>query len=164
MDLIAATITTWACPNCEYKQYNDPANEQRMGEIFSEARYAGRPVGACPACWAGENAQRTKDEFYLESINGVDLSALGQTRVADDATLEATQVDDLDANGQPIMEPTGEVRYQFDPMTGTINPVEVMQPKMRSLTTAELAELKQQRNQNLDALEAVAVKEVTKDL
>jgi hypothetical protein len=157
------TIKTWACPNCEYKQYHDPSNEVEMNDIFSEPRYAGRPLGACPACYAGENAQRTKQLSYLESISGSDLSALGQKNVADDATLEERRIPDMDENGQPIMEETGETRYQFNPLTGQIDPVAVTAPKMRPLTDDELAALKLQRNQNLDALSSIAVSEVSQE-
>jgi hypothetical protein len=161
-----AAIQTWACPNCMYKQYHDPTNEQEMNAIFSEPRYWGRPVGACPACWAGENDQRTKGEFYLESINGTDLSSLGQRRVADDATLEAMTKPDLDANGQQIMEQVGEhYEMHIDQSTGGVGSVLVPDyaPKMRPLTDDELAELKAQRDQNLDALENVAVAEVSQE-
>lgn len=153
-------INTWACPNCDYMQYNNPANEVEMNQIFFEDRYAGRPTQACPACYAGENAQHTKGIHYLESISGVDLSRLGQKQTASDATLEGIQVPDLDENGDTIQIQTGSRwELQVDQSTGAISSVEVpvYEPKMRNLTTQELADLKEQRDRSLDELEKVAV-------
>lgn len=157
-----AKMRTWACPNCEYKQFHDPSNEAEMNSIFREPVFQGRPLGACPACYSGRNAQRTAQLSMLGEISGVDLSALGERRVADDSTLESTTVIEVDQYGREVQEQVGETEtlaiVEGKPAVVT---APVYEPKMRSLTDEELAALKEQRDQNLDALEKVAVKEIT---
>lgn len=158
-----AKIKTWVCPNCRYSQYYSP-EDPRMDTDFAEARYAGRPSTACPACYAGENPQRIRGVYHLEVLAGGDLSLLGQRRVASDAVLEATLVPELDENGKPVMIQTGE-RYELrvNPDTGDIysEAVPVYEPKMIPAPKQQVDELKLQRDQELDALASVAVKEIS---
>jgi hypothetical protein len=44
--------------------------------------------------------------------NGADLSPLGQKQIADDATLGAEIIEELDESGDPVMEQAGE-RYDM---------------------------------------------------
>ena len=154
-------LKSWACPNCPYYQQFDPTDLHLVVQNFPEC--PDLPLGKCPACWMGKNPQKVKQTSEM----GLMLSSEGsrlQSNVASDDVLEAKEVPDTDQDGQPIMVQTGE-RYELrvNQSTGEIysEPVPVYEPKMRSLTPQELAELKTQRDQNLDALEAVAVKEVT---
>lgn len=162
-----ALLKTYVCPNCQFKPDStyDPDSQEWLDAVFPEPRYADLPLGDCPACYAGENPQRQKMTSHLEPVSGIDLShLLNQKTVASDAILEATQVPDLDENGQQIMVESGShFEQQFDPQTGETNvvPVTDYSPKMRDLTDKELAALKLQRDQNLDALSAIAVSETT---
>lgn len=71
-----------------------------------------------------------------------------------DDNLEAQEVEDLDEHGNPIMIDSGEVTERIGIVDGAIAVIQepVMVNKMRGLTTQELAELKEQRNRNLDSL------------
>ncbi len=81
---------------------------------------------------------------------------------ASDIELQATKKPEVDTNGQPVLIQTGE-RERLDIINGVPAVVTepVMESKLRDLTDIELADLKLQRNQSLDVLEKVAVKEVT---
>jgi hypothetical protein len=77
----------------------------------------------------------------------------------DDDLAQVTEVE-TDANGQTVMEQIDE-RYELrvDQATGMIytEAVPVYAPKLRELTTQELADLKEQRDRNLDTIEQIAV-------
>lgn len=110
----------------------------------------GVPAGVCASCKTGKL--------------GLVLDAQDQSThtVADDATLEATMVPDLNEDGTPIMDQVGE-HQEIGIVNGQIGIVTVSDyvQRMRPLTDQELADLKLQRDQSLDALSAVAVSEVT---
>lgn len=156
-DKTIVKIKTWYCPSCGYTA---PSHVDSYGAKFL-AKYPGVVAGGCPSC-ATHPIERNHSP--LELLEGVDLDAMVRIESSGDAALEAMMVEDLDSNGEPIMIQTGE-RYELrvNPQTGEIysEPVPVYEPKMRSLTPQELTELKTERDQNLDALESVAVKEVS---
>jgi len=156
MPLVTLLTNTWACPVCGYTQDADPYDEAVQ---HSPDWYPDVPLGYCPHGWitpaevAGHHEQKM----------GMDINAASSNTVTapSDAELEAILEPAFDETGQPIMEPTGEMRYQFNPLTGQIDPVEVMAQKMVPITQERFNELQLQRNQNLDALSAVTVSEVS---
>jgi hypothetical protein len=152
--------TTWGCEHCGYFQDFDPTVPGEQARRFPE--FPGIPDGACPACYSGRNEQKVQRASTLYQVT--DLTSATDVSVASDAELESRQVPELDANGQQVLEQVGE-RYELrvNQSTGEIysEPVPVYEPKLRSLTDQELAELKLQAAKSRDALEAVAVKEVT---
>lgn len=162
-------INTWGCA-CQYTQDFDPADAEKwnrhitsdvqLQEIGRRKAITEPPQGKCPACWLGINDERV---VYNRDLFGVtDLGALSTTTSASDAELEGRMVEERDTQGNVVMVEAGS-RYELrvNPDTGEIysEPVPVYEPKMRPLTTQELADLKHQRDLNLDALEKVAVKE-----
>lgn len=160
MDTTIIKSETFVCAMCGYNQNFDPFVDGVMAAHFPE--FPGIPNGACPACYSGRNPDRTMRDCQL--FRAVDLSQLTVQTVASDATLEATEVPDLDTNGQQIMEQTGEhYELQVNQSTGAVGSVLVPDyaPKMRLQTTEELAALTLQRNQSLDELDKVAVSTVT---
>ena len=165
MPITTAKVKTWICQTCPYRwQFSGDAiastpydlTDAQLKEQFPEPQFAGLTTGKCPNCFL----QGVTSPLGLS----VDISEMTEIIPATDDELGNQEVEELDANNQPIMVQTGS-RWELsvDQATGKVGSVEVpvYEPKMRSLTTQELAELKQQRDQNLDALEKVAVKEVT---
>lgn len=159
---------TYACPNCQFKpdQTYDPNSQAWYDATFPQPWFAGCPLGDCPACYAGLNPQGQKMVSHMEVFSGVDLGvSLNQSLVADDTILESTQVEVVDpVTGRPQMVKIGSHFEPYcDPVTGVISSIQVddFAPQTRSLTTDELTALKQQRDQNLNALSSVNVKEQT---
>lgn len=164
-------ITTWGCV-CEYSQDFDPGDALKWEQYITNdtqlqrvAIAKGRilsPQGKCPACWLGLNDERV---IYDRDLYGItDFSNLATTTSASDADLESRQLEMRDADGRVIQEQTGE-RYELrvNQQTGQIysEAVPVYEPKMVPISQQQLAALKEQRDRSLDALESVAVKEVT---
>ena len=153
---------TWICNTCIFRwQFSGEAvdvspydlTDAQLKKQFPEGRFAGLPAGKCPNCYS---------QGQLNPLGlSVDEAEMSVITVSSDEVLEATLVPELDSNGDPIMVQTDQVRYQFDPLTGRINPVPVYEPKLRPLTTTELSDLKLQRDRSLDALGQTAVKEVS---
>jgi hypothetical protein len=135
---------TFTCNGCGGVFDFDLADTEAIKRYFPLAE---NPVAnCCPVC--GGNVS-------------LDAEPKSHVTVSSDATLEATQVPELDEDGHPITIQTGE-RQDIGIVNGQIGIIThpIYEPKMRSLTTQELAALKQQRDQNLDALSSIAVKEV----
>lgn len=153
--MTTTTIRTYGCPNCPYYQDFNPSDTIEMARQFPECQDL--PVGHCPACFMGRNPQCQR----LSSEMALLITPAMQTNVSSDAQIESTQVPDFDEHGQPIMVQTG-TRQEIGIVDGKVGVVEVpvMEQQMRQLTDEELAELKLQRDQNLDKLEAVAVSEI----
>jgi len=155
MNTTILTIETFGCPSCGYYQdFNSLDNPQKHASIFPNI-----PLGVCPACYTGQNDERVKRSSSLSKI--VDFSNMATITSASDVELQATKKPEVDANGQPVLIQTGE-REKLDIINGVPAVVTepVMEPKLRDLTDIELTALKLQRNQSLDELEKVAVKEV----
>ena len=146
--VISSAIRTWKCENCIYSQDTDPTS------IFQQhpSMFPNVPLGKCPACYSKG----------LESNFGVplDQSEMSIVNVATDETLASTTVQETDEYDQPVMIQTGE-RYELrvNQQTGEIysEAVPVYEPKMRELTSQELAQLMQQRDDSLRTLEDIAV-------
>ncbi len=83
-------------------------------------------------------------------------------QVASDADLELKEIEELDANGQPIMVESGEYIDKLINDNGTPRFIQepVMVPKMVPLAKGEVDKLRLQRNQSLNELEKVAVNQV----
>jgi hypothetical protein len=157
-------IKTYACPSCSYTQDFDPRDEAQMRATFPELRYAGLPAGDCPACYAGENPDRTRRASAMELLEGPSVAdLLNQKTIASDGTLAETRVTETDESGRPILEQVDE-RYEarVHPQTGAITSelVPVLEVKTRELTEKELKDLQQQRDRSLDDVAEVAVKEL----
>lgn len=154
-------VKTWKCSTCPFRwQFSGDAlsnspydlTDVQLKQQFPEGRFAGLPAGKCPNCYS---------QGQLNPLGlSVDEAEMSVITVASDEVLEATLVPEVDADGQTVMVQTGthkEIGIVGDSV-GIVE-VPVYEPKLRSLTTKELAELKLQRDQNLDALESIAVKE-----
>jgi hypothetical protein len=83
-------------------------------------------------------------------------------QVASDADLELKEIEELDANGRPIMVESGEYIDKLINDNGTPRFIQepVMVPKMVPLAKGEVDKLRLQRNQSLNELEKVAVNQV----
>lgn len=161
MPLVVSNVITYVCPNCPFKwQFSGEAAATQPADMtdaqlkvqFPDPQFQGLQAGKCPACYT----RGVASDLFL-SADAADLSVV---TVADDAELEAIQVEDLDANGQPIMEQVGEhYVQQFDSSTGQTSVVTVPDyaPKMRPLTDQELADLKLQRDADASTAEAISV-------
>ncbi len=158
-------VKTWLCtnPNCFYSwQFEGEAASttpfdltlDQLRHQFPEPQFFGLLPGKCPSCWLkGESS-----DLYLEN----DEANMAVIHVAADADLEAKQIEDTDGSGNLIMEQTG-VRQELGVVDGAVAVVDVpiYEAKMRELNSDELRELKAQRDQILDKLDAIAVKEVS---
>jgi len=60
-------IKTWSC-GCGYRQDFDPEDADLMALHFKDV-----PVGKCPACWLGQNPQRTKMDSGMQVEINQDL-------------------------------------------------------------------------------------------
>jgi len=142
--MIELRTTTYGC-TCGYKV---DAEAFQNVEYFSQAFDV--PYGTCPSC---------KSE-QLASI--LDFSQLSTHLVSEDADLEAEQKDVTDAQGAIVMEESDRVEQVLAVVDGKADVIEkpIMQPAKRDLTKQELADLKLQRDNDLDKLEAIAVQEV----
>jgi len=145
---------SWVCsnrPTCVYVQDTDPFNPwQQSPDMFPDV-----PLGKCPSCYSN------KGDFDL-----VELSAESPVSfsVISDTDLEATQVQALDANGQPLMMQVGEhYELHVDRSNGQISSILVPDyaPQMRSLTATEISNFKLQRDKNVDSLSSAVVSETT---
>lgn len=162
MDEVSLTHPTFKCPTCDYKHFAlyDPYEPGRMAAEFPE--FPGIGDGDCPACFSGRNRQHLILPSKLERYS--DGDGLTVTTAASDTDLEATTKPVFDDHGQPVMEQVGEhYELQVNQSTGAVGSVLVPDyaPMMRPLTDQELADLKLQRDQNLDALAPVTVSETT---
>lgn len=155
MNQTIVAIKTYACPLCGYCQNADPYGVGVMARMFPE--FPGIPDGACPACYSGKNPQRVQQVSTLETLT--DTSGLSQTTVAGNDELESRTVEELDENGKAILEQVGEhYELRVNRQTGEISSelVPDFAPKMRELTTQEIADLKAQRDDSLRSLDDLA--------
>lgn len=150
-------ITTYWCGICGYSM---PASIDPYSDQFL-TKYRGVQAGGCPSCATHPNPENRR---FSQLVQATDLAEMVTTKTATEADLEAQEVPDLDARGNQKQVQTGtRWELQVDQSNGKVSsvPVPVYEPKMRYQTEKELSALKLQRNRNLDALESVAVKEVT---
>ena len=168
MPLVTAKVRTWICDKyplgCQHKwQFSGEAvnasphdlTEDQLRVQFPQPQFAGLQPGKCPECYS-----RGVSSDLAVSLDPVDMSII---YVASDEELESRQVDEFDSDGQAVMVESGEYRDVLinDNWTPRFIQEPIMAPKQRQLTDEELADLKLQRDQNLDQLETITVQEVT---
>lgn len=110
----------------------------------------GLPKGKCPACFH----RGVLSTLGLE----IDLENMSTAAVATDEDIDNHQVPEFDEQELPVLVQAGEKEVlTIDNGKPTVITEPVYEPKLRELTTQELAELKQQRDRDLDKLEKIAV-------
>ena len=99
------------------------------------------------------------------SVLGLEINPanLTEDRVASDADLGAEEIEEFHPNGNLIMVASGQYRDKLVNDKGTPRLIQepVMVPMMVPIGKAKVDELKLQRNQSLDRLEKLAVKEAS---
>jgi hypothetical protein len=159
-----ALVTTWECPNCPFLwQFSEEAlgsspydlSPAQLLEQFPE--YPRLQAGKCPNC----HRQGVDSPLGL----CIDEGRMTRVRVSDDSDLESVTKEETDQDGNPVLEQVGE-RETLGIVDGkpAVVTEPIYEPKQRELTTKELKDLKAQRNQSLDQLETLAVKEVSDSL
>jgi hypothetical protein len=145
---------SYRCVTCPLTFSIDPTDSKEIVRHFPEC--PDLASGMCPACW-----MRDRTESAMELLKESAIT----TEVATDEEIAAKTVEATDDNGQTIMVESDRTTLSIGIVDGKPAVVEtpILEPQMRDLTDDELTELKQQRDQNLDALESVALKEVTLD-
>ena len=158
MDQIILKATVYGCGTCGYYQdFNSVDNPLQHQSIFPTV-----PAGKCPACFAGQNPQRQRIECDLEAIS-TSAEIMTTVEFASDQELESRTEELRDEHGNVVMEQTGEhYEMRVNPVTGEVYSELVPDhtSKLQQISDKELADLKEQRDRNLDALETIAVKEL----